>query len=235
MAVCLHPVSAQVPMVHSFTGPQLHPLPPGHTRCKSCRQVYPSDTIGLCPQCHPRHECNSAGCSQPAYFSLMFYALGPFDYCSPQCRDKDLVHSGKAKRATMDLLNQLRKGHQEALQQDMSTRGGVNMGGRSGWQLDSNSAETTEMEVDNPVKADDPAGMKPPLANELGNDIATARDDPAPKKVKRSEEDKHDARQPSQEERRARNILHIDLSRQASKRLGLIFHCDQQHGVSSVT
>ena len=49
------------------------------------------------------------------------------------------------------------------------------------------------------------------------------------------EEDKHGARQPSQEERRARNILHIDLSRQASERLGLIFHCDQQHGVSSVT
>ena len=39
------------------------------------------------------------------------------------------------------------------------------------------------------------------------------------------------ARQLSQEERRA-CVLRIDLTRQSSDKLGLIFHRDQQHGVS---
>ena len=59
------------------------------------------------------------------------------------------------------------------------------------------------------------------------------REDPAPKKAKIGEEDCGGC-QPSQE-KRASNGLHIDLNRQASKRLGLIFHRDLQHGVGSVT
>ena len=232
--VWLYVFSTHLPMVQSCTGPRLHPLPPGHAPCRSCQKVYPADALGLCPQCHPRQACGNAGCTRLAYFSPVFLAHGAFGYCSPQCRDNDLVQSGKAKQASLDSLQLLRERHKEALQRDMSRRGGVKTAGGSGWQLPSSSAESTEMEVvDNQVKAGSPIGKGTPPAT--GKGTGTGRADPAPKKAKRGEEENCGGCQPIQMERRVSNILHIDLNRQASKRLGLIFHRDKQHGVGSVT
>ena len=108
----------------------------------------------------------------------------------------------------------------------------------SGWQPRSSSTESTEMEVDeNRMKASSPFGTRPLPTNEPGKETGysgtgTGRDDPAPKKAKRGEGEKYGGCEASGEERRASNVLQIDLSRQASKKLGLVFHRDQQHGVS---
>ena len=233
--------STHVTIVQSCTGPRVHPHPPGHAPCRSCQEVYAVDALGLCPQCHPRHGCMNAGCTRPAYFSPAFYAHGAFGYCSPDCRDKDLVHSGKAVQASMDSLSQLREHYRAALQQDMGRRGGSKVERGSGWRPCSSSTESTEMEVeDNRMKASSPVGTRPLPTNEPGKETGysgtgTGRDDPAPKKAKRGEGEKYGGCKASGEERRASNVLQIDLSRQASKRLGLVFHRDQQHGVSSVT
>ena len=162
----------------------------------------------------------------------MFYTCGPFDYCSPQCRDKDLVQSGWAEQHSKDMLDQLRQSHKEALHREMHARGGSSMKLRSGRELSSSSPEAAEMEVDL-TRADDQARVKtPPGANEAGTSVDDISD-PAPKKIRRNEEDNHGGSQLSQE-RRASNVLCIDLNRQISSRLGLIFHSHRQHGVSLV-
>ena len=162
----------------------------------------------------------------------MFYTCGPFDYCSPQCRDKDLVHSGKAKQHSKDMLEQLRQSHKEALHREMHARGGSSMKLRSGQELSSSSPESIEMEVDQ-MQVDDQARVKtPPGVNEAGtsvDDISNPR-----KKMKRDEEDNHGGSQPNQMGR-ASNVLCIDLKRQPSNRLGLIFHSHRQNSVSLVT
>ena len=216
-----------------LSAPQLHSFPPGHERCRSCREVYSAETLGLCPRCYPRKDCKNAGCSKPAYFSHMFYTCGPFDYCSPQCRDQDLVQSGWAKQHSEDMLDQLRQSHKEALHREMHARGGSSMKQRSGQELSSSSPEAAEMEV-SLTRADDQARVKtPPGANKPCRDVGDSSE-PAPDKVRRDKEDNHSRSQPSQMGR-ASNVLCLDLNRQPSSRLGLIFHSHRQHGVSLVT
>ena len=148
------------------------------------------------------------------------------------------MHSGKVVQASMDSLSQLREHYRAALQQDMGRRGGAKVERGSGWRPRSSSTESTEMEVDeNWMKASSPVGTRPLPTNELGKETGysgtgTGRDDPAPKKAKRGKGEKYGGCEASGEERRASNALQIDLNRQATKRLGLVFHLDKQHGVS---
>ena len=141
------------------------------------------------------------------------------------------MQSGKAKQHSKDMLEQLRQSHKEALHREMHARGGSSIRRlRSGRELSSSSPEATEMEVDL-TRADDQARVKtPPGANEAGTSVDDISN-PAPKKMKRDEEDNHGGSQPSPMGN-ARNILHIDLKRQKSNRLGLIFHSHQKNGVS---
>ena len=80
-------------------------IPPGVV-CDSCKEAYPQDEYGLCPKCHPREKCANARCSRPAYFSAQF--IQPFSYCSPDCRDNDMIGSGKAKQDIENSLSQLK-------------------------------------------------------------------------------------------------------------------------------
>ena len=103
---------------------------------------------------------------------------------------------------------------------------------RSGWELSSSSPEATEMEVDL-IQADDQARVKtPPGANKPCTDTGESSE-PAPDKARRDKEDNHGGTQPSQVGR-ASNVLCIDLKRQKSNKLGLIFHSHRQNGVSLI-
>ena len=53
--------------------------------------VIPQTTSKLPPSNLPR--CSAVGCHQKVYYD---YELGPFDYCSPECRDRHLLFNDRA-------------------------------------------------------------------------------------------------------------------------------------------
>ena len=95
-----------VPAKHELKG--ITRPPPGYTTCFHCQKFFSEEKHGMCFQCNRRPECK-AGCGQPSFMDPQF---GEFDYCSPECRDKDLIESGKAKENIQTTLTRLRDQYQ---------------------------------------------------------------------------------------------------------------------------
>ena len=66
-------------------------------QCITCRGVYPVE-LGICPYC-PKEQCKNPSCKCFKFTDPMY---GQFDYCSPGCRDKDLL-PGYNKKLEKDL------------------------------------------------------------------------------------------------------------------------------------
>ena len=55
--------------------------------CYKCSITYLA-SVGACPSCHPRGNCENSLCSNLKYWDSRY---GPFPYCSPSCRDHHLL------------------------------------------------------------------------------------------------------------------------------------------------
>ena len=69
-------------------------LPPGQLVCGSCRCLYPEQS-GACVVCHPRATCKICNANIVFMDLSMGTGLQVFDYCSPECRNKDLPRLDK--------------------------------------------------------------------------------------------------------------------------------------------
>ena len=56
--------------------------------------------------------CTREGCSNKVMIHPQY---GPFSYCTPQCRDTDLISSGKAKKELDATLQKLQESHRNYL------------------------------------------------------------------------------------------------------------------------
>ena len=91
----------------------------GSILCNSCSDYFSEDELGLCPKCHPRQNCARPNCPEPAYCSAQFSQ--PFNYCSPACRDNDMIRSGRAKQSLENLLSEMKQQYQMILVQNAET------------------------------------------------------------------------------------------------------------------
>ena len=65
----------------------------GQKTCLTCDTTYSPVDLGACPKCCPRQSCRS-GCGKPAFCTL---DLGPFGYCSAECRDRCELERAKSE------------------------------------------------------------------------------------------------------------------------------------------
>lgn len=55
--------------------------------CYKCSNAYLA-SVGACPCCYPRGDCENTSCNNMKYCDLVY---GLFSYCSPSCRDQHLL------------------------------------------------------------------------------------------------------------------------------------------------
>lgn len=91
-----------------------------NSQCVLCSDYFSEDELGLCPKCHPRQNCACPNCPRLVYYSAHFGQ--PFKYCSPVCRDNDLIRSGRAKQSLENLLHKMKQQYHIILVQNARTR-----------------------------------------------------------------------------------------------------------------
>ena len=99
-----------VPAKHVLKG--ITRPPAGFTTCFRCQKFYSEEKHGMCYHCHQRPPCTTPSCNEPSFKDPDF---GIFAYCSPECRDRDLVDSGKAKESIKRTMNTLRDEYENRL------------------------------------------------------------------------------------------------------------------------